>query len=171
MSSEEKKIRKNPIQEEEEKKVAELLDRKKMMSTITIYCVKEEETSQEKYKEIFSVQNYCNENFITFTSRFYDSYNYTIDREVITELPAFHIYINNNHIETVYQKVKVVRTIEKEMFEIEKKWKEKKKRDKEYKEKKEKIISMLTPKITISFGNMFNSKTKKLINMQPFEKK
>ncbi len=172
MSSNEKKINTNPIQEEEERKVADLLDKKKMMSVISVHCIKGYTTTQtqDKHQEIISVRDYCNEHFITFSSRFYDSYNYGIDRDEITELPAFYIYINNNHITTVYQKAKLARSIEKEMFEIEKKWKEKKKRDKELKERKEKLRSMLTPNIKITFGNIFTTQ-KKLVNMKPYEKK
>jgi len=170
MSSDEKKIRMNPIQEEEERKVAELLDKKKMMSTITVYGVKGENCNNAQHNELIAVRDYCNEHFITFTSRPFDSTAHAVDRDVITDLPAFHLHIDGYYITTVYQKVKLARAIENEMFEIEKKWKEKKKRDKETKEKKEKILSMLTLNVNIPFAKIFSSK-KKLVNMKPYEKK
>jgi hypothetical protein len=53
-------------------------------------------------KQIHSLRDHCHQRNIFFSSRRYDSYKYSDDRNNIKKLPAFHVYINNNYNYTFY---------------------------------------------------------------------
>ena len=61
-----------------------------------VYKIKQEEDM------INMIKDYCSSKSITFLSREYNSNKYTEDQDEITELPAFHIYVNNEYYETLF---------------------------------------------------------------------
>ena len=51
---------------------------------------------------LHQIRDHCIKCSVLFTSRIYDSYKYSCDRDFIERLPAFHIYIKRAYIKTYY---------------------------------------------------------------------
>jgi len=67
---------------------------------ITVKCVVE--TLSEKIPDILKIREYAHSMNVNFTSREYNSRKYSDDRDRITRLPAFHIYVHNSYRNTFY---------------------------------------------------------------------
>ena len=71
---------------------------------IKIHHVLKNSVKKIKQEEdmIDMMRDYCSSKSITFLSREYNSVKYVEDQDEISELPAFHIYVNNEHYETLF---------------------------------------------------------------------
>jgi hypothetical protein len=67
---------------------------------ITVKCVVD--CLSEKIDGITKVREYAHSMNIHFMTREYDSKKYSDDRDIITHLPAFHIYVNSCYRNTFY---------------------------------------------------------------------
>lgn len=67
---------------------------------ITVKCVVD--SLSEKIDGITKVREYAHSMNIHFMTREYDSKKYSDDRDIITHLPAFHIYVNSSYRNTFY---------------------------------------------------------------------
>ena len=130
----------------------------------TLICAVYPSDQNDKIDEKINLVNeYCLENFINFNSREFDSFSNLDDREYILKLPAFHIYYNQNHIETVYTKNEIISSIENYISQTEEKIRLKEERNKEFKMNQQILLNMIVP--DFSFLNYF-SKKHKLISQQ-----
>lgn len=71
---------------------------------IKIHHVLKNSVKKRKEEEdmIDTMRDYCSSKSITFLSREYNSVKYVEDQDEISELPAFHIYVNNEHYDTLF---------------------------------------------------------------------
>ncbi len=77
---------------------------------ITLICVlKDYEEARDK--RIQTIKQHCFASNIMFETRIYDSYKYLKDRDEITSLPAFHIYVNSFHHRTFYPETRPLQHI------------------------------------------------------------
>jgi len=67
---------------------------------ITVKCVVD--CLSDKIEGITKVREYAHSMNIHFMTREYDSKKYSDDRDIITHLPAFHIYVNSSYRNTFY---------------------------------------------------------------------
>jgi len=97
---------------------------------IKIVCVVDQ-YSESGTQRIQEIRSYAHNSNILYTTRLYDSRKYADDREVITHLPAFHVYIQNRYDRTFYTDTRPIEHIE-ESIETYKEKEEKKQRQKDY---------------------------------------
>ena len=96
-----------------------------------MYCKNDEDSkpNYNKFLVTYVVKNideedsaafksYCNNNKISFTIREYSSLEYEEDRDYIAKLPAYHIFYNNEYMDTSYSDPLV--TIEEIMKKVNK---------------------------------------------------
>ena len=67
---------------------------------ITVKCVVD--CLSDNDPDIVIFRNYAHSLNINFQTREYDSRKWSEDRDIITRLPAFHIYVNKHYRETFY---------------------------------------------------------------------
>ena len=77
--------------------VIEIQKRIKIHHVVKDYVknIKQEDT-------INMIKEYCSLKSIFVLTREYNSIKYTEDQDEISELPAFHIYVNNEHYDTLF---------------------------------------------------------------------
>jgi hypothetical protein len=56
----------------------------------------------DRFPDVLKIREYAHSQNINFMTREYNSTKYSDDRHLITSLPAFHIYVNNNCKNTFY---------------------------------------------------------------------
>lgn len=97
---------------------------------ITVTCVLRD-IEEAKDDTIKKIKKHALDNNIMFETRIYDSYKYLKDRDEITSLPAFHIYIHSFHQVTFYPGTRPIQiindTIKKYLSDVDKKKKRKQK--------------------------------------------
>ena len=138
-----------------------------ILSKIRIRAVYPSEQNDKIDEKINLVNEYCLENCINFRSREFDSFSKSDDRQYIFKLPAFHIYYNQDHIETVYTKNEIISSIENYISQTEEKIRLKEERNKEFKMNRQILLNMIVP--DFSFLNFFSRKHK-LISQQYIKK-
>jgi len=134
-----------------------------ILSKIRIRAVYPSEQNDKIDEKINLVNEYCLENCINFRSREFDSFSKSDDRQYIFKLPAFHIYYNQDHIETVYTKNEMISSIENYISQTEEKIRLKEERNKEFKMNQQILLNMIVP--DFSFLNYFSRKHK-LVSQQ-----
>lgn len=67
---------------------------------ITVKCIVD--CISEVDPQLLPFREYAHSLNINFVTREYDSRKYSVDRDIITRLPAFHIYIKKQYRETFY---------------------------------------------------------------------
>ena len=67
---------------------------------ITVKCIVD--CISEADPQLLPFREYAHSLNINFVTREYDSRKYSADRDIITRLPAFHIYIKKQYKETFY---------------------------------------------------------------------
>ena len=75
--------------------------------------IREDKTIQEVFK-------YTSRIGVTFAFREYNSFKYSDDRDIITSLPAFHIYFGSSYFETFYPDSKLLEDLNTSLNEYEK---------------------------------------------------
>lgn len=138
-----------------------------ILSKIRIRAIYPSEQNDKIDEKINLVNEYCLENCINFRSREFDSFSKLDDRQYIFKLPAFHIYYNQDHIETVYTKNEIISSIENYISQTEEKIRLKEERNKEFKMNQQILLKMIVP--DFSFLNYFSRKHK-LISQQYIKK-
>jgi len=85
---------------------------------INIVCVADDTTvtCTELYKTLCKIST---KNGYTIEVRPFNSWIYECDREEITSLPAFHIFINSQHYTTIFQNDTPIEKIEAAVREYE----------------------------------------------------
>ena len=73
---------------------------KKEPYPITVKCIVD--CISEVDPQLLPFREYAHSLNINFVTREYDSSRYSADRDIITRLPAFHIYIKKQYKETFY---------------------------------------------------------------------
>jgi hypothetical protein len=134
-----------------------------ILSKIRIRAVYPSEQNDKIDEKLNLVNEYCLENCINFRSREFDSFSKSDDRQYIFKLPAFHIYYNQDHIETVYTKNEMISSIENYISQTEEKIRLKEERNKEFKMNQQILLNMIVP--DFSFLNYFSRKHK-LVSQQ-----
>lgn len=91
----------NPVIElHEQRKIA--LARKKIQYPIKIYCIVDDLSDASRDTLIRQIKEHALKSKVIFTTRVYDSTKYSNDRDIITRLPAFHVYIKKGYNRTFY---------------------------------------------------------------------
>ena len=91
-----------------------------------VCCVVANYSDIRENKTIQEVFEYTSRIGVTFAFREYNSYKYSDDRDVITNLPAFHIYFGSCYFETFYPDSKLLEELDSSLNEYEKRRKESK---------------------------------------------
>jgi hypothetical protein len=113
----------NPIRLEIDKKEAERL-RQAAGSHLPIHicCILDEYQDYED-PVLHKIREHCINSDVLFTTRLYDSYKYTCDRDYIERLPALHIFVKQLYIKTYYPNTRPLQhideTVEKYMRSLE----------------------------------------------------
>lgn len=58
--------------------------------------------AQKRHEILPAVRKFCDDQYLIMTAREYDPDHYSEDAEVITNLPAFHVYYENGWDDTFY---------------------------------------------------------------------
>ena len=69
--------------------------------------------SQKKHEVLPAVRKFCQDEYLILTAREYDPEHYTEDAQVITALPAFHVYYEDGWDDTFYPQDNYVRILRK----------------------------------------------------------
>lgn len=69
---------------------------------IKVYCIVDDLSEASRNIVLREIKNHANNSGVIYTTREYDSYKFSNDRDVIQRLPAFHVYINNIYNRTFY---------------------------------------------------------------------
>ena len=85
-----------------------------------VCCVVANYSDIRQNKTIQEVFEYTSRIGVTFAFREYNSSKYSDDRDVITNLPAFHIYFGNCYFETFYPDSKLLEDLDTSHNEYEK---------------------------------------------------
>jgi len=91
-----------------------------------VCCVVANYSDIRENKTIQEVFEYTSRIGVTFAFREYNSSKYSDDRDVITNLPAFHIYFGSCYFETFYPDSKLLEDLDSSLNEYEKRRKESK---------------------------------------------
>ena len=78
---------------------------------ITVECIVSD-LSDYNDMQIHAIRDYCNKVHVLFTTRIYDSYAYSRDRDVIERLPAFHVSIQSVYNRTFYLNTRTMQHID-----------------------------------------------------------
>ena len=89
-----------------------------------VCCVVANYSDIRENKTIQEVFEYTSRIGVTFAFREYNSSKYSDDRDVITNLPAFHIYFGSCYFETFYADSKLLEDLDISLNEYEKRRKE-----------------------------------------------
>jgi len=91
----------NPVIDlHEQRKLA--LAKRKIQYPIKIYCIVDDLSDASRDTLIRKIKEHALQSKVIFTTRLYDSTKYSNDRDVITRLPAFHVYIKKGYNRTFY---------------------------------------------------------------------
>ena len=91
----------NPVIDlHEQRKLA--LAKRKIQYPIKIYCIVDDLSDASRDTLIRQIKQHALQSKIIFTTRVYDSTKYSNDRDIITRLPAFHVYIKKGYNRTFY---------------------------------------------------------------------
>jgi len=91
----------NPVTDlQEQRKIA--ASKKKVQYPIKIYCIVDDLSDASRDTLIRKIKEHALQSNLIFTTRLYDSRKYSNDRDVITRLPAFHVYIHKGYNRTFY---------------------------------------------------------------------
>jgi len=91
-----------------------------------VCCVVANYSDIRENKTIQELFEYTSRIGITFAFREYNSSKYSDDRDVIINLPAFHIYFGSCYFETFYPDSKLLEELDSSLNEYEKRRKESK---------------------------------------------
>ncbi len=91
----------NPVIDLHEQRKAALVKRK-ILYPIKIYCIVDDLSDASRDVLVRKIKEHALQSKLIFSTRLYDSTKYSNDRDVITRLPAFHIYINKVYNRTFY---------------------------------------------------------------------
>jgi hypothetical protein len=69
---------------------------------IKIYCIVDDISDASRNLLLREIKNHAINSGVIYTTREYDSYKFSNDRDVIQRLPAFHAYINKSYNRTFY---------------------------------------------------------------------
>ena len=91
----------NPVTDlHEQRKLA--VARKKIQYPIKIYCIVDDLSDASRDTLVRQIKQHALQSKVIFSTRVYDSMKYSNDRDVITRLPAFHVYIHKAYNRTFY---------------------------------------------------------------------
>lgn len=96
----------------------------KNKSKMRVCCVVANYSDMREDKAIQEVFEYTSRIGVTFAFREYNSSKYSDDRDIITRLPAFHIYFGNCYFETFYPDSKILGDLDTCIEEYEKRKRE-----------------------------------------------
>jgi len=96
------------------------LENMKYKSKMRVCCVVANYSDIREDKTIQEVFKYTSRIGVTFAFREYNSSKYSDDRDIITTLPAFHIYFGSCYFETFYPDSKLLEDLETSLNEYEK---------------------------------------------------
>lgn len=87
--------------------ILEIINEKKVILSkiqypVKVYCIVDDLSDASRDIRIREIKNHAIEAGVIFTTRLYDSTKYSNDRDVITRLPAFHVYIKKAYDRTFY---------------------------------------------------------------------
>ena len=85
-----------------------------------VCCVVANYSDIRQNKTIQEVFEYTSRIGVTFAFREYNSSKYSDDRDVITNLPAFHIYFGSCYFETFYPDSKLLEDLDSSLNEYQK---------------------------------------------------
>jgi len=91
----------NPVIDLHDQRKAALAKRK-IQYPIKIYCIVDDLSDASRDTLIKQIKEHALQSKVIFSTRVYDSRKYSNDRDVITRLPAFHVYINKGYNRTFY---------------------------------------------------------------------
>jgi len=92
---------------------------------IEVCCVVEHHSDVDT--DIEMVNEYTSNLGIKFNLRQYDTWKYSDDRDMVSSLPAFHVYFGNGYVDTFYPSDKVLDNIDECIKKYEKIQNERKK--------------------------------------------
>ena len=84
----------------EQRKIA--LAKRKIQYPIKIYCIVDDLSDASRDTLIRQIKEHALQSKVIFSTRVYDSTKYSNDRDIITRLPAFHVYIKKVYNRTFY---------------------------------------------------------------------
>ncbi len=116
--------------------------------TLVLYDITDAKEENVKF-----VKDYCLTKNILFSTRRYNSYSHRHDREYISQLPAFHIYINKIHQRTVYVNTRPLQHIDEIINLYVKMEEEKRIKEEKWKEFKRRVVRFF------SIKNIFHKKS------------
>jgi hypothetical protein len=91
----------NPVTDlHEQRKLA--LAKRKIQYPIKIHCIVDDLSDASKDTLVRKIKEHAHQSKVIFSTRVYDSMKYSNDRDIITRLPAFHVYINKGYNRTFY---------------------------------------------------------------------
>jgi hypothetical protein len=96
----------NPIHHTEEK-----VESVRLHYPIRVECIVSD-LADYNDPQIHAIRDYCNTVHVLFTTRIYDSYTYSRDRDVIERLPAFHVSIQSSYNRTFYLNTRTLQHID-----------------------------------------------------------
>jgi hypothetical protein len=80
-----------------------LLDRAPLITRYKVRVALVYDWSRDcNFAENQTVKEFCASNNITFATREYNTYKYSVDREFVAKLPAFHVYVLDDYERTIY---------------------------------------------------------------------
>lgn len=91
----------NPIIHLAEERKASLA-KKKIQYPVKVYCIVDDLSDASRDTLIKQIREHALQSKVIFSTRVYDSTKYSNDRDVITQLPAFHVHIRNVYNRTFY---------------------------------------------------------------------
>jgi hypothetical protein len=89
-----------------------------MLSSIEVCCVVGDHSHVDTDIEL--VNEYVSNLGLKFKLREYNTWKYSDDRDMISSLPAFHIYFGEGYIDTIYPDGKVLDNIDEYVTQYEK---------------------------------------------------
>jgi len=89
-----------------------------MLSSIEVCCVVGDHSQVDTDIEL--VNEYVSNLGLKFKLREYNTWKYSDDRDMISSLPAFHIYFGEGYIDTIYPDGKVLDNIDEYVTQYEK---------------------------------------------------
>jgi len=91
----------NPVVDlHEQRKIA--ASKKKLQYPVKIYCIVDDLSDASRDTIVKQIRDHALQSNVIFSTRLYDSQKYSNDRDVITRLPAFHVYIHKGYNRTFY---------------------------------------------------------------------
>lgn len=136
---------KNPVQEAQERKTKEENERRAFRYPIQIVAVYSPSTGRESsVKELRQLKDFCETNHLSFSGREYDFERFNEDRDEISKLPAYHIYMGYDWDSTHYfERTDFVKPIQEAILNYKAKQEKKRRKQEQWAERKERFVEFL----------------------------